>query len=150
MWWCLDTSLHNKLHSIKLVIIIFVLTVLKKKQFFLSSSSPFGQSMNPSHRTWSSMHLNRPSLSGVGQANRSNPSSVGGHSVITKYFHFYYYIPMLESLFILQPYWYIAGIFKTVRNYIPTKLLQLIIQYNYLRHFSKTKFVKFFSIISII
>lgn len=29
------------------------------------------------------MHLNRPSLSGVGQANRSNPSSVGGHSVIT-------------------------------------------------------------------
>jgi len=67
------------------------------------------------------MHLNRPSLSGEGQANRSNPSSVGGHSEITKYFHFCNYIPMSESLkTILQRYSYIDSIFKMIRTFIAT------------------------------
>lgn len=53
-------------------------------QACLSSSSPFGQSMKPSQRTWSSIHLYLPILSGVGHANRSIPSSAWGHSVKEK------------------------------------------------------------------
>lgn len=48
----------------------------------LSSSSPLGQSMKPSQRTWSSIQRYRPVRSGVGHANLSMPSSsAGGHSV---------------------------------------------------------------------
>lgn len=50
-------------------------------QACLSSSSPVGQSMKPSHRTWSSMQWYLPILSAVGQANLSIPSSETGHSV---------------------------------------------------------------------
>lgn len=55
-------------------------------QACLSSSSPVGQSIKPSHRTWSSMQWYLPILSAVGQANLSIPSSETGHSVnsITK------------------------------------------------------------------
>lgn len=50
-------------------------------QACLSSSSPVGQSIKPSHRTWSSMQWYLPILSAVGQANLSIPSSETGHSV---------------------------------------------------------------------
>lgn len=50
-------------------------------QACLSSSSPVGQSIKPSHRTWSSMQWYLPILSAVGQANLSIPSSDTGHSV---------------------------------------------------------------------
>jgi len=46
-----------------------------------SSSAPSGQSMKPSHSTWSSIHRYRPCRSGVGHAKRSIPSVAGGHSI---------------------------------------------------------------------
>lgn len=49
----------------------------------LSSSSPPGQSMKPSHSTWSSMQRYRPIRSLVGHANLSMPSSDSGHSATT-------------------------------------------------------------------
>ena len=47
-----------------------------------SSSSALGQSMKPSHKTWSSMQRYLPIRSGDGQENLSIPSSAGGHSEI--------------------------------------------------------------------
>lgn len=66
-----------------------------------SSSSPPGQSINPSQRTWSSMHRYRPIRSGVGQAKRSIPSSAGGHSVIKQHL----FINMVLNLVALIATW---------------------------------------------
>lgn len=60
------------------------LTVLQNMQDLRSSSSPSGQSMKPSHSTWSSMQRYRPCRSGVGHAKRSMPSIAVGHSARVK------------------------------------------------------------------